>query len=446
MNCTNCGNEIKSGDAFCGSCGQPVKNIENTNTADMNSTQNKIPTTPPIAKKETVPKTVSIKKDTLKKWLPIGIGVAVAVIVAITIIATIASRVSLKNYISDEYYFTGINGYGSIEFEDVIDYEALDAELKGEYTGSDKGDIWGYSDEYAEYMFASSSDYIEVIYPENNGALSNGDEVELTIAVDTKGIKNNKAFKKTISGGETHTFKYTVEGLPEGTVIDVFDAVESFTLDTTSNNSTDIALKADYVKDYGNGISVHVEDGYSIKVYGDDFHSFSVGVEPATDNIHADTQTVKLVVDCEPDEFAEKGIIISPAEKEINVTVLSWITDGVFNESDLKALKAGVDKVVSEQFDTKKFKFSEANFYYYEGGWSGVSTMFCFCYTDGEKTYVLRVEDLKKDDNGNVYELDYQEVRYHTSLFGGGIFAFDSVEAFEKEIVFQNKYQITIPE
>ncbi len=409
--------------------------------------EEKVAHTPP-AQNTSAKKPATKKSKIIKAVIISGVSAFVAFVIAVVSIIAIvvsASRVTIDDYITGECVFSGVNGYGSINFEDVIDYEALDKELKGEYKGSDKGTIWGYSDEYAEYLCTSSTDYIEVIYPENNGKLSNGDEVEIVITVDVKGIKGNKVFKKSVSGGEKHTIKYTVEGLSEGTVIDIFDAVESFTIDTTSNNSTSIALKESYIKDYGNGVSVRVEDN-KIKVYGDDFYSFIVNVKLATDNIHTDTEKVKLVIGCEQDEHVEKGIIISTAEKEIDATVISWITDGVFNADDLKVLKAKADSVASEEFDIKKFKHSETNFYYYEGGWSGISTMLNFSYSDGKTTYVLWFDDLKKDDNGNVYCVDSQKISYKINWVNGKIAAYDSVEAYEKqEIVFQNKYQITIP-
>ncbi len=429
MYCKNCGKEINSGDSFCGSCGQPVQNNENVsqNTQEL--------------KQETVvkktAKTISIKKEILKKWGPVAGAITCALIIVIAIIVNLTTKVSLEDYIVEEISYAGINGYGYVDMSDVIDYSALENEIIGEFNGTESM----YNEDYWEYSFSSVSDYIDYSWSENNGTLSNGDTVVLTVTIDKTGMKSNKFFQKKISGKETQTFDFEVQGLEEGVVIDVFDAVDGIAYDTNDGDLS-IDLKDDYEKIYDNNVTIKVENN-RIKVYGDEFHSFSVGVETVTDNINEKTKTTKLSISCEPTDYVDYGIVITPAEKEFDLTVLSFIEDGNIKAKDIKTLKSNADASAKNLFDTSKYKFSKAVFYNCDTYYT--SNTLVFYYTDGKQYYALRYDDMQKDQTGNVFDIKAISVDYAKSLFGS-IYLFNSVEVCEDNLSVTAQYPITISE
>ena len=429
MYCKNCGKEINSGDAFCGSCGQPVQNIENVtqNTQELKQEN--------VEKKAT--KTISIKKETLKKWVPVAGAITCALIIVIAIIVNLTTKVSLEDYIVKEISYVGINGYGYVDVSDAIDYSALENEIIGEFNGTETM----YNEDYWDYSFSSVSDYIDYSWSENNGTLSNGDTVVLTVSIDKDGMKSNKFFQKKISGSEIQLFYFEVQGLEEGVVIDVFDAVGEIVYDTNDGDLS-IDLKDGYEKTYDNNVTVKVENS-RIKVYGDDFHSFSVGVETVTDNINEKTKTTKLSINCEPTEYVDYGLVINPAEKDFNLTVLSFIEDANIKAKDIKTLKSNADASAEDLFDTSKYKFSKAVFYNCDSYYT--SNTLVFYYTDGKQYYALRYDDMQKDQAGNVFDVKDISVNYATSLFGS-IYLFNSVEACEDNLSVTAQYPITISE
>ena len=423
MYCKNCGKEINNGDAFCGSCGQPVQSTENVQGEKQEI----------VTKKST--KTISIKKETIKKFAPIVSAVAVALIIVIAIIVNLTTKVSLDDYVVEEISYIGIDGYGYVDTTDVIDYSALENEIIGEFNGSESM----YNEDYWEYSFSSVNDYIDYSWSENNGTLSNGDTVVLTVTIDKSGMKSNKFFKKKISGRETQTFEYEVQGLEEGVVIDVFDAVSGIAYDTNSSNIS-IHLKDDYEKTYDNNITVKVEND-RIRVYGDDFYSFSIGVETVTDNINENTKTTKLSIDCEPTEYVDYGLVINPEEKEFSLTVLSSIKDGNIKAQDIKTLKSNADALAKNLFDTSIYKFSKAVFYNCDSYYTRNTLV--FYYTDGKQYYALRYDDMKKDQNGNVFASKDITAEYSKS-WAGSIFLFNSIEACENNLSVTAQYPVTV--
>lgn len=428
MYCKNCGKEINSGDAFCGSCGQPVQSTENVIVNAQEIKQENVTTK--------APKTISIKKDTIKKWGPVVGAVAVALIIVIAIIVNLTTKVSLEDYVAEEISFGGINGYGYVDTSDVIDYSRLQDELIGEFKGTESM----YNEDYWEYSFATVNDYIEYTWDALNGSLSNGDIIVLTVSIDKTGMKENKFFQKKISGKETQFFYFEVQGLEEGVAIDVFDAVEEVVFDTTKTNyKLNFYLKDNYEKSYDNNITVKVEYG-SVVVYGDDFRSFSVDLNTVTDNINEKTKSTKLEIDCDPTDYVEYGLVISPSEKEFDLSILSYVEDGKLQKNDVLELKTSADELASELFDITKFKFD--NVCYYECDGYNFKNALVFYYTDGQKFYPLRFEEVKVNQKGEI--TSHSECTYSTSWLYNSIFAFNNINECETNISATNKYPITI--
>lgn len=383
-----------------------------------------------------------MEKSKIKKLIAV-VGVAIIALTAIIIIiVNDTTKVSLKEYVSDEIVYNGINGYGFIEADEIIDEEAL--------TNAIIGGAWDFEsvndEEYFEYGFSKVGDYLEYELSENNGTLSNGDTVTLTVSIDKDGMKNNPFYKKKLSGKDTQTFKFKVDGLKEGVAIDVFDAVDYFYLNTTGFDIYDYTvLKEDYVKEYSDGITVKVEND-RIKVYGDDFYSFTVDIEPVTDNYDENTEKLKLGIDCESTKYIENGLVLAPSVKEFDVEVISWVDDGDINTDDIKILKNIADAEAKKLFDTNKFKLTEINHYFYESKTYGGSNMLNFYYSDGSSIYTLTFNDLVRTRDGRICGVEDEEIDYETDWWTGKIKARSSIEEFEKlDMVYNTKYQITIP-
>ena len=209
--------------------------------------------------------------------------------------------------------------------------------------------------------------------------------------------------------------------------------------DTNSSNIS-IHLKDDYEKTYDNNITVKVEND-RIRVYGDDFYSFSIGVETVTDNINENTKTTKLSIDCEPTEYVDYGLVINPEEKEFSLTVLSSIKDGNIKAQDIKTLKSNADALAKNLFDTSIYKFSKAVFYNCDSYYTRNTLV--FYYTDGKQYYALRYDDMKKDQNGNVFASKDITAEYSKS-WAGSIFLFNSIEACENNLSVTAQYPVTV--
>lgn len=383
-----------------------------------------------------------MEKSKMKKIIVIAGVVIIALAAIIAIIVNVTTKVSLKDYITDDIVYNGINGYGFVEADEVIDEESL--------TNAIIGGAWDLeavnNEEYWEYSFSEIGDYLEYAWSENNGALSNGDTVTLTVSIDKEGMKNNPFYKKKLSGKDTQTFKFKVDGLEDGVAIDVFDAVDYFYLNTTGFDIYDYTvLKEDYVKEYSEGITVRVEND-RIKVYGDDFYSFTVDIEPITDNYDEKTEKLKLGIDCESTKYIENGLVLAPSVKEFDVEVISWVDDGNISTDDITILKNTANETAKNLFDINKFKLIEINHYYYESKTYGGSNMLNFYYSDGNSVYTLTFNDLIRTRNGDICDVEDEEVDYETEWFSGKIKARNSIEEFEElDMVYNTKYQIAIP-
>lgn len=360
----------------------------------------------------------------------IGVVSIIAIVISVT-------RVTLDDYMQAEPQYIGVNGYGSVDASELIDYDALDEKIRNKNEENNEY-YWFYGD------FATVRDYISIEYPENNGRLSNGDEIEITVYIDKEGIKNNSHFKKSISGSDTQTFKYTVSGLSEPVVIDAFDAVEKVVYDTVSDSKT-IYAKNEYVRNYENGVSVSYEYG-QLRISVNDNWAYTVCIEMNKDELLPESQKVTLYIDRAQDEYAADGIIFESAEKEFDVTVISRLKTLNIKDSEVKTLKNLADNYMNDNFGAGKHTFLKAVGYFKTQGEGMYVDLLIFYYTVDNKTYSAVFTELKQDQNANIYKLDETEVKTFRNWIFNEMVSHDTAEEFEDQnIDFDGKAELTIP-
>ncbi len=442
MYCNHCGKPNEDGTKICTSCGLEIQRTEDAvaprntpaaskvNHNDVGEKLSEIGSKIDVEKIKT--KLNGMDKKKLATYGGIAGGALAVIIAVIVIISACASNVSLKKYMKDELVFSGINGYGTAETSDLIDFDSLNqAVQKKNLSKRDYYEYYYYGDndieDYISYECAS----------ENNGTLSNGDMVEIVVKVNKDAIKNNKLFSKKISGGKEQSFKYKVSGLEEGTAIDLFDAVECVSIDTTSYNSSKIVIKDGYTKQYEkDGINVKEEDG-KIRIYGDNFNSFSVYMRLASDNFDENSKTVKVSVDSEADAYKEYGIVFKQTEADVNVSVISYVRYNTISKEDLTKLTDKVNEHVKKKLGDKSYSIVKAVLYY-----DADANDNCLEYyiSAENKIYGVYYNYLKQYSDGKIVNIDdITPNSYMTFIY------YKSIEELEKNgITFTEKLEIPL--
>lgn len=406
---------------------EEVKTDSIVNKTESQTTQNK-----------KTPKNESKKKKII---LGVVIGVVslflafVIAIVSIVCIVISSTRVSLDDYVTGECQFTGANGYGSVYAEDIIDYDALDDKIMDE--NANDGYSWFYG-------YTSSNDYIDITYPENNGSLSNGDTVEITVNIDKDGMKNDSSFKKTISGDEIQVFTYTVSGLVEVEEIDIFDAVENVVYDTTSDNVF-INYKKDYTRDYGNGISVKYTNS-TLNVFLNGECCCEIYIYSNTENLSTDNPQVTLYTNSDNTQYIESNFVLSEIERVFEADVVTYMYSMNIKDNEIKTLKKNADSYMDSTFGVGKHKYQKTIAYYDSSDNGDFVGLLIFYYEVDGKIYAAIYEHLKQDQNGNVYNIDQLEIKTFKTWLWNEIIGEEKIEDFEtKHMTYVKKEDVKIP-
>lgn len=446
MYCNHCGKPNEDGTKICTSCGLEIQRTEDAvlprpqpskttaSKVNLNDIGDKVSAAASKIDTDKIKEKLDgMDKKKLATYGGIAGGALAVIIAVVVIVSSFTAKISLDKYIVDELTYNGINGYGSVDSDiELVDWEALQNDImKKKIKQSD----------YDDYYYLGSNnirDYISYeCTSENNGTLSNGDDVEFTFTVNKEGIKENKMFAKKISGGEEQKFKFKVEGLTEGTAIDVFDAVECVTIDTTSYNRTEIKLKDNYVKQYENdGINVKTEDNY-IRVYGDSFQSFTVYVHTVSDNFDETSSTVKLGVNCDADQYKDYGIVLAQTEADVNVNIISYVRQNTIPADDLAKLTKKVNDTAKDRLDGAAYSMVKAILYY-----DTDKNDNCLAYyvKSGNDIYMVYYNYLKQYSDGRIVDID--DVNPQTFMT---FFSYKSIaEAEKNDMSFTEKVDVPL--
>lgn len=418
MKCNNCGAENRDGLRFCMSCGTELNGSSNTmenlnetgnSMPNMNINQPQIQSTPAI-------KAINFSKFDFKnmdkskvgKIACIGGSAIIILIIAIVIISYCTSRVSLKNYVKDEISFSGLNGSGKIDTSGFIDYEGLNEAMVKIPKSIDEEYLYDYFggrrdvSKYIEYKCTS----------DNDGKLSNGDEVIITVYIDKDGMKHNSQIKKTFFGGDEIEFKYTVEGLREPITIDPFDMVESVVLDIATrygSANANVQLKENYEKDYGSdGIKVVTyKNGRYLNAkiqYAEDLYdSIDIFVDDSQ-RLDKNSKTVMIKASISGNNTDTYGIKLSATEKEFTPKIVSFAHTASLNKDNLKTLNDRMADYAKVLFGNEKYKLEKIIILY--NNTENPDSDMCYFYKVGNDYAVTYYNDVKQDENGNITNID----------------------------------------
>lgn len=208
--------------------------------------------------------------------------------------------------------FSGCGTIATIDFEECISVEFTGYNDEGSaYIQTDTGYIFSLLGDMNSYSAASlvSTFYVENEDADDNGKLSNGDEITLTVITDPEVLKNAKV---KVTNTELH---FTVEGLEEKPKIDIF---------------SDVSLEVTGISPY---CSVNVK--YTGEESFSSFYPFSVTASDGSDKkTFADGDKVIVTLNEDDREDLEKDYLLEETSKEFTVT-----SDGkyIFTADDLSA-------------------------------------------------------------------------------------------------------------
>lgn len=245
MFCEKCGKELPEGATFCNQCGSKIEELK-----EMDMKEEKNDKVDDHVKSKDINLFIQKLKEDKSLQKKFGAVVGAIVLVCILLFVFLGGRsTNLEEYlIVDE--ITGINEFGYIEAS--LDWDRLYADLYGE-ANFDEDSLAGFQQAY-EYdkQLDKLKDSI-VIKIENNGNLSNGDQVKIVADFDEN---KKETIGKSLSDGE---MSYEVEGLKNGVKLDLFD--EKFIEVTYSGVSGSAKIDVD-MKDFGRPWTIiddHVE-------------------------------------------------------------------------------------------------------------------------------------------------------------------------------------------
>lgn len=192
MFCSKCGTKLEDTAQQCPNCGAPV--VKAASQPKVNGPENGAERAKDGG-----------AKPLKKKLIPIGIAVAAVIVAAVTILLCQPKKIDLEHLVTAS--FNGYNTVGRVSIN--WDTEKFDAEL---------GKALGKKNPSLEAAAAYSAVWQTVsISTENNGGLSNGDEVVVKIEYDNEAVKK---YGILFTGSEA---KFTVEGLKDLLEIDPFE-------------------------------------------------------------------------------------------------------------------------------------------------------------------------------------------------------------------------------
>ena len=353
MFCTNCGKDNQENAAHCTECGASM-NSAPAQSAPAQSAP--VATTPVSATATESP----MKKFMTPKFIGIAAGILVVIIVGICVLAYNIGRVNMKDFMIskedfiDDEIVTGINGRGVANADDFFDFKEFN-----ELIDFDLDDLGDMADFAGLFSSMEDFDYPVEVKINKDKELKNGDVIEVTLKIDKESLE--KDFDVKTYGKEKMTFKYTVSGLQEATILDPFQFIDITFKGINSDYYVDIDVNKEKSKKIKN-----LEfkcDGYKVTVYNKD-------LDVVTKLYYEDIESEgKIKVKCtyNEEDLAKELFLIDETVKEYDVPDLGDYATKASDISidDIKVLKAEADKKLKDKVYTDeegKFKFNKIYF------------------------------------------------------------------------------------
>lgn len=441
MYCEKCGTLIAESEKFCPNCGASINtNINNQSEINTeNSTD--IPPEEPQAVAVTQPAEIPNGNVAVKTKKPIKINkkllisvvsIICALIVLISVVSAIFGMIRPESYFADSISLDGYNGYTSLDPSDLYNFDGLMYDLSGkdstlltekinEKYRNDAYDEYGflgalYEDEDEDGVLKYLKDDAFSIECEPSENLKNGDEVTVTVTIDTD-IINSLGLKKKLKLNDNLTRTYTIENLKETVKLDPMKEVQSVYYDETEQK-----------------VKIKLADNLSSESFGNysanlvDINSNEQGIQLVNNSDKEDllatlkffgtsedyNSTGKVTVNVtqngyystiEETVFAENGIILTNVSKEFDATKISYINDKTnVTVDDYTAIKDCGNS--SDYFSDGNKTF--VNLYMCLGNYQANNQFVCvYSYADSydNKIYYsyLPINGAKADSNGTLY-------------------------------------------
>lgn len=411
MFCEKCGEQVNNDVKFCPNCGVSMYNSNPTNNT----------------KKQKITFVEKIKKAKLP--IIISTILLIILIVVISIIAFFNERISVDKYINYENItVTGYNGYGTMDYENLIDYDRLANDL-GDY----KFEGHWLNDEVALDgidEFLKNNIVISISDAEKDKHWSNNDEYAVKIKINYDYINKYNFDKKLVGSKDGYSKSFTITGLKEPLKIDPFEMIKSVNYDLT-NSGTEIIFDKKYEKIY---------DNYKVKYKEENYGNYFVVIDPDGNEIietefscfpydYESENKKTLTVNALPSNFLDDYGIIMPSEKEYKPTEIDFLTDvSKLSKKDYDAIKEQATQYVK---DSEKSDSKYVTSFFISSEYSMHHNGIVFVYSDsinGNTQYKYLAYDNIKIDRSNNTVTNINDLVLDKSFFSS-----DSIESLKHD-------------
>lgn len=264
-------------------------------------------------------------RPTKKGWVLIA-----AVVVLILLILNACFKDDTDKYFNRVLTYSGINGCGYLDPSTCVNYSRIKRDFCDESVSSAGIDV---------------TDCVVCKMTEgSNGALSNDDKIKIEVTIDRDKLAKKLSHKGKLRLKKQKTVKYTVNGLTEGTSVNIFDAIERVVFDSTmpaGPGNPYVEYKKNYEQSCGGSAFITVEGkAPRQKVKFSSGEGLSFYLDPDFEFKFSKTQKGDVEVSVQKDAYdhMNTNVVLSPVSKTITPETVSFCTEYNFSRAALNEL------------------------------------------------------------------------------------------------------------